>query len=116
MPGYTHWQKAMPTTTTLWLGSFHDALTDQLILLKSLTPIFDQSPLGSGAGFGIDAFPNDRNMTAEAMGLEKVQENPMYCGLSRGLFEYNFLSALGNFLLILSRLNNDILLFTTSEF
>ena len=116
MPGYTHWQKAMPTTTTTWLGSFHDALTDQLILLKSLTPIFDQSPLGSGAGFGIEAFPNDRKFSAKEMGFTKVQENPMYCGLSRGLFEHDFLSALGNFLLILSRLNNDILLFTTSEF
>jgi argininosuccinate lyase len=34
MPGYTHWQKAMPTTTTVWLESFHDALIDQLSLLR----------------------------------------------------------------------------------
>jgi argininosuccinate lyase len=34
MPGYTHWQKAMPTTTTVWLGSFHDAIVDQLSLLR----------------------------------------------------------------------------------
>jgi argininosuccinate lyase len=26
MPGYTHYQKAMPTNTRTWLGSFHDAL------------------------------------------------------------------------------------------
>lgn len=116
MPGYTHWQKAMPTTTTTWLSSFHDALMDQLHILKSLEPIFDQSPLGSAAGFGIAAFPNNRIITATEMGFSKVQENPMYCGLSRGLFEHDFLTALGNFLMILSRMNNDILLFTTSEF
>ncbi len=34
MPGYTHWQKAMPTNTHTWFGSFHDAISDQLILLK----------------------------------------------------------------------------------
>ncbi len=116
MPGYTHWQKAMPTTTTTWLGSFHDALEDQLHMLNSLEPIFDQSPLGSAAGFGIEAFPNDRTFTAKEMGFAQVQTNPMYCGLSRGLFEHDFLTALGNFLLVLSRMNNDILLFTTSEF
>lgn len=116
MPGYTHWQKAMPTTTHMWLNSFHDGLIDQLHILKSLELVFDQSPLGSAAGFGIDAFPNDREFTAKEMWFNKVQSNPMYCGLSRGLFEHDFLSALGNFLMILSRLNNDILLFTTSEF
>lgn len=116
MPGYTHWQKAMPTDTYTWLGSFHDALWDRLNILKSLEPIFDQSPLGSAAGFGIDAFPNDRDLTAKEMGFAKVQTNPMYCWLSRGLFEHDFFSALGNFLLILSRMNNDILLFSTSEF
>jgi argininosuccinate lyase len=116
MPGYTHWQKAMPTTTSMWLGSFHDAMEDQLIILESLQSIFDQSPLGSAAGFGIGAFPNDREFTAKEMWFTKVQENPMYCGLSRGLFEHNILTTLGNFLMILSRFNNDILLFTTSEF
>lgn len=40
----------------------------------------------------------------------------MYCGISRGLFEHDLLSGLGNILMVLSRLNNDILLFTTSEF
>jgi argininosuccinate lyase len=116
MPGYTHWQKAMPTTTTIWLGSFHDAIVDQLILLRTLHTILDQSPLGSAAGFGIASFANDREFSADQMGFARVQENPMYCGLSRGLFEHDFLSSLGNILMILSRLNNDILLFTTSEF
>ncbi len=116
MPGYTHWQKAMPTDTKTWLWSFHDAFTDQALILKSLTPIFDQSPLGSAAWFGITNFANNREFTAKEMGFSKVQENPMYSGLSRGLFEHDILSALGNFLMIISRLNNDILLFTTSEF
>jgi argininosuccinate lyase len=35
MPGYTHAQKAMPTSTHTWLGSFYDALSDQVIILQS---------------------------------------------------------------------------------
>lgn len=35
MPGYTHAQKAMPTSTHIWLGSFYDALSDQVIVLQS---------------------------------------------------------------------------------
>lgn len=116
MPGYTHWQKAMPTDTKTWLWSFHDALIDQTHILKSLIPIFDQSPLGSAAWFGIKNFINDREFTAKEMGFAKVQENPMYSWLSRGLFENDILTAIGNFLMIVSRLNNDILLFSTNEF
>lgn len=116
MPGYTHWQKAMPTDTSTWLASFSDAIKDQRYFLEACDTILDQSPLGSAAGFGIRSFENDRMYSAELMGFSKVQENPLYCGLSRGLFEYNILSGMGNILMILSRLNNDILLFTTSEF
>lgn len=116
MPGYTHWQKAMPTDTNTWLESFHDAIDDQIQFLHACENILDQSPLGSAAGFGISSFENDRTYSAELMGFAKVQENPMYAGISRGLFEHNILSGMGNILMILSRLNNDILLFTTSEF
>lgn len=45
MPGYTHWQKAMPTTTITWLGSFHDAIKDQYALIESIGSLLDQSPL-----------------------------------------------------------------------
>jgi len=116
MPGYTHWQKAMPTDTNIWLQSFSDAIKDQIWLLEECNNILNQSPLGSAAGFGINSFENDRTYSAELMGFSKVQQNPMYCGLSRGLFEHNILSWMGNILMILSRLNNDILLFTTNEF
>lgn len=116
MPWYTHWQKAMPTTSHIWLGSFRDALQDIEFILGSQRTVFDQSPLWSAAGFWIHSFPNDREYSSKLLGFAKVQENPMYCGLSRWLFEYEFLSQLGSVLLVISRLNTDLLLFTTSEF
>ncbi len=116
MPGYTHWQKAMPTDTNTWLESFTEGIKDQVWLLDECKNILNQSPLGSAAGFGISSFENDRTYSAGLMGFAKVQKNPMYCWLSRGLFEHDILSWMGNILMILSRLNNDIILFTTNEF
>ncbi|WP_252988821.1 lyase family protein [Francisella noatunensis] len=39
MPGYTHMQKAMPTTVTTWLGSFADALADTLLLISATSKV-----------------------------------------------------------------------------
>ena len=49
MPGYTHMQKAMPTTVGIWFASYRDALLDQMAFLPPLASIIDQSPLGSAA-------------------------------------------------------------------
>ena len=116
MPGYTHAQKAMPTTTSMWLRSFSDALRDQYPFLTALQKIIDQSPLGSASGFGVANFDALRKVTAEHVGLARVQENPMYCGMSRGNFENQFLQTISPTMLILSRLVNDMLLFTMREF
>lgn len=116
LPGYTHAQKAMPTTIGKWLESFAHGLTDQLDIIKLSNNIFDQSPLGSAAGFGTTNLKLDRDFTSTQMGFAKVQENPLYCGLSRGLFEYQFLQSFISTLMILSRFNTDLLLFTMQEF
>lgn len=115
MPGYTHMQKAMPTTVGIWQGSYADALQDMLILLQSAEQICDQSPLGSAAGFGIP-FDIDRQFTAQNLQFKKVQENPIYCQLSRGQFEQILLFALQQIATIISKWANDLMLFTMSEF
>src|SRR3989304_9244555 len=87
MPGYTHMQRAMPSSVGMWLGSYHDSLQDGLILLEATTKIIDQNPLGSAAGYGENTLGLDRKFTTKELGFKKVQENPMYCGFSRGKFE-----------------------------
>ena len=116
LPGYTHTQKAMPTTVTTWLASFVDGLSDQLPFIDNLSILLDQSPLGSASGFGINNFANDRDLTAKTMGFSKVQKNPLYCGLSRGQFEAQFLQTFVPSLLLVNRLATDLMLFTTQEF
>jgi argininosuccinate lyase len=115
MPGYTHMQKAMPTTVGTWLGSFADALKDSTQIIKSSLKIIDQNPLGSGAGFG-SSLDIDKAITTDKLGFAKIQENPMYCGLSRGYFEIMCLQSLNLSMSVVGKLVSDLLLFTTQEF
>ncbi|MCX7702915.1 MAG: lyase family protein, partial [Planctomycetota bacterium] len=52
MPGYTHSQRAMPTTVGVWLGSFAALIEDDIALLSFVRERLNRSPLGSAAGFG----------------------------------------------------------------
>ncbi|HEX3082366.1 MAG TPA: argininosuccinate lyase [Candidatus Saccharimonadia bacterium] len=115
MPGYTHLQKAMPTTVAMWLGSYADALADVPALLKATLALIDQNPLGSAAGFGV-SLPLDRDHTTAALGFKKTQANPMYCGLSRGLFELMAVQALNPVMVLAGKFAHDMLMFTTEEF
>jgi argininosuccinate lyase len=116
MPGYTHLQKAMPTTVGVWLDSFSQALKDFQFLLVSTMKLIDQNPLGSASGFGISNFVVDKEYTTKILGFQKTQSNPMYCGFSRGYFENIVLQTLSQPMIIASRFANDMLLFTTQEF
>lgn len=115
MPGYTHMQKAMPTTIGTWIESFYDSLSDDITQLDNVKKLIDQSPLGSGAGFDIPLNIN-KKLTAKLLGFEKVQDNPIYCQNSRIKFEVVILSALVQIQLTLNKLASDLMLFTTSEF
>lgn len=116
MPGYTHMQRAMPTTVGTWLGSYHDALVDDLVFLKSVQEILNQNPLGSAAGYGEDTLGIDREFTTSELGFKKVQGNPIYCAMSRGKFELMILQGLSHIMMDLGKFASDLLLFTTREF
>jgi argininosuccinate lyase len=115
MPGYTHGQKAMPTTVATWLDSFAAAFGDTRPIVGSALGLIDQNPLGSAAGFGA-GLPVDRKFTTKKLGFAGVQDNPMYCGLSRGLFELVAVQALNPIMVLAGKFANDMLLFTSQEF
>jgi len=115
MPGYTHMQKAMPTTVGTWLGAFSDALRDTDRITKSTIDLVNQNPLGSAAGFGINHLKLDREKTTELMKFERLQENVVYCGFSRGHFEMISLQALNIPMVIAARFATDMMMFTQQE-
>ena len=71
MPGYTHMQKAMPSSVGMWAGSFAESLIDDLNVLKSAFDDVDQSPLGSGAAYGV-SLEIDREYSSKLLGFGKV--------------------------------------------
>lgn len=115
MPGYTHSQKAMPTTVAIWLDSFGSAFEDSQGLINAVLDLIDQNPLGSAAGFGV-SLPIDREFTTKQLEFQKTQSNPMYCGLSRGLFELQAVQALNPIMILAGKFAQDMLLFTAQEF
>jgi argininosuccinate lyase len=114
-PGYTHMQKAMPSSMAMWAGAYVDGMKDDLSMLKSVAKLIDQSPLGSAAGYGVP-IKIDKEMTAKEMGFDRVQNNPIYCQLSRGKFELSILHGLGQIMLTINRLASDLILYSMTEF
>jgi argininosuccinate lyase len=116
IPGYTHMQRAMPSSIGLWAKSFVDALTDQTKMVDSVYEIVDQSPLGTAAGFGVPVIELDKEMTAKQMGFYKVHDNPIYAQLSRGKFEAEILNACSQIMYVLNKLSSDLIMYSMSEF
>ncbi len=116
MPGYTHMQKAMPTSVGTWAGAFAESLMDDAKLLIAIADeIVDQNPLGSGAGYG-SPFDFDRDWLSREIGFAKTQNNVIYCHNSRGKIEGLVLEACCQIMLSLNRFACDMLFFTTQEF
>jgi argininosuccinate lyase len=115
MPGYTHMQRAMLTSVGIWAGAYVEALLDDLELLEAALAINDQCPLGSAASYGVP-LPIDRQYVSDVLGFRRVQRNVLYAQNARGKFEGMVVQALAQVALDLSKLAQDILLFTTAEF
>jgi argininosuccinate lyase len=115
MPGYTHSQRAMPTTVGVWFGSFASLIGDDITLVKFASKQLNRSPLGSAAGFGT-TYPIERDFLATKLKYASVQENPLSCQNGRCKETELVLFALSQVAATLSKFAADCLLFTTEEF
>lgn len=115
MPGYTHLQRAVPSTVGLWLAAFAEAFIDNADLASLTRDWLDSSPLGTAAGYGVN-LDLPRESTKDAMGFSRLQINPMYAQNSRGRFELQALGTLAQSTLELRRLAWDLSLFTSQEY
>jgi argininosuccinate lyase len=115
MPGYTHLQRAVVSSTAMWWAGFAEAYVDNAIRAAQALAWVDANPLGTAAGYGVN-LPLDRDFTTAELGFARMQLSPIYAQLSRGKFEIGAIDALGAALLDLRRLAWDLSLFTTAEF
>ena len=115
MPGYTHSRKAMPSSVGLYFASFAESLMDDLKQIENAYEINDQSPLGSGASYGLP-LDVDRKFVSDALGFNKVQNNVLYVQNSRGKFEGCIVFALSAIMGDLAKISNDLAIFSMEEF
>ena len=115
LPGYTHMQRAVPSSCGLWFASIAESMIDNLISIKSCLELIDCNPLGTAAGYGVN-LPLDRELTTKELEFARIQLNPIYAQNSRGKFEISVLNALAQCLLDVRRYCWDLSLFTTQEF
>ncbi len=115
LPGYTHLQRAVVSSTAMWFAGFAEAFIDDAQRASDTLAWVDANPLGTAAGYGVN-LALDRAHSTQALGFARLQLSPVYAQLSRGKFELAALDALASALLDLRRLAWDLSLFTTAEY
>ncbi len=115
MPGYSHLQRAVPSTVGLWMAAFAEGLLDGADLLRLVRDWLNASPLGTAAGYGVNA-PLPRESAAEALHFNRLIVNPLHAQNSRGQHDVQALSACWQVMQTIRRLAWDLSLFSTAEF
>jgi argininosuccinate lyase len=115
LPGYTHFQLAMPSSFGLWFGAYAESLVDDLITLHGAWEITNKNPLGSAAGFG-SSFPIDRKLTTKLLGFQNLNYNVVYAQMSRGKTERILSQSLANIAATLSRMSMDSCIYLNQNF
>ncbi|MDB9813954.1 argininosuccinate lyase [Gammaproteobacteria bacterium] len=115
MPGYTHMQRAVPSTWGLWFGAFAESFIDNAELLQSTQSWMNINPLGAAAGYGVN-LPIKRDLSTKKLEFKRKQLNSLYVQNSRGKFELQLLGALKQPMLDVRKFSWDISLFITQEF
>ncbi len=114
MPGYTHLQHAQPTTFAHHFLAHFDAFARDFSRVVNAYEHTNVSPLGAAA-FASTGFPIDREKTAKILGFDSVLENSMDAVSTRD-FVIEAISCYANLMTNLSRLAEELILWSTSEF
>ncbi|MCD8119880.1 MAG: argininosuccinate lyase [Lachnospiraceae bacterium] len=114
MPGFTHLQKAQPTTLAHHLGAYFEMFKRDRGRLHDVYERLNYCPLGSGALAGT-TYPLDRNYTARLLGFYGATLNSMDSVSDRDyLIEY--LDALSIIMMHLSRFSEEVILWNSNEY
>ena len=76
MPGYTHLQRAQPTTFGHYMMAYANMFKRDVTRLEDCLERLDECPLGAGA-LATTTYPVDRFQTAQALGFRKPTDNSM---------------------------------------
>jgi argininosuccinate lyase len=114
MPGYTHLQRAQPVRLAHHLLAWSEMLERDRGRLEDAARRMNECPLGSGA-LAATTFPIDRELTARALGFDRPTRNSLDATADRD-FLVEALAALANCAVHLSRICEELVLWSSQEF
>ena len=114
MPGYTHLQHAQPLLFSHHLMAYFYMFERDKGRMQDLYKRIDILPLGSVALAGT-SFPIDREYVASQLGFKQIAENSLDAVSDRD-FILEFLSASAILMMHLSRLGEELVLWSSQEF
>ena len=114
LPGYTHFQAAMPSSFGMWFSAYAESLLTDLYFFEAAYKISDQNPLGSGAGFGT-SFPIDRLQTTQELGFSEILVSSVGAQMLRGKTEKSVATALAMICGTLSKMSYDLVLYNSQD-
>lgn len=115
LPGYTHFQIAMPSSFGLWFAAYAESLADDMELITAAYHVANKNPLGSGAGYG-SSFPLNRTLTTKLLDFESMNHNVVYAQMTRGKTEKIAAMAMASVASTLSKLAYDVCLYMNQNF
>ncbi|MFK3938235.1 argininosuccinate lyase [Alkalihalobacillus sp. NPDC078783] len=114
IPGYTHLQRAQPVSFAHHMMAYFWMLQRDFGRFEDSLKRVNVSPLGAGALAGT-TFPIDRAYSAELLGFDSIYENSLDAVSDRD-FIVEFLSAASVTMMHLSRLCEELILWSSQEF
>jgi argininosuccinate lyase len=114
MPGYTHTQRAQPVLFAHHMLAYYEMFTRDRARFFDCLDRIDVMPLGAAALAGT-TYPIDRAYSAQLLDFPRVSTNSMDAVSDRD-FAMEFLSAASICMVHLSRLSEELVLWSTSEF
>ena len=114
MPGYTHLQRAQPVLLGHHWMAYYEMFSRDAQRFRDALKRIDVMPLGSAALAGT-TYPIDRHYVAELLGFARVSANSIDSVSDRD-FIIEFLAAASLCMMHLSRLSEELILWSSSEF
>jgi argininosuccinate lyase len=114
MPGYTHLQRAQPVLFSHHLLAYHDMFDRDSARFRDCLGRINVLPLGAGALAGT-TFPIDRAYVARLLNFPAVSKNSIDSVADRD-FMLEFLAAAAILFVHLSRLAEELVLWSSQEF
>ncbi len=114
MPGYTHMQRAQPVTLGHWLLAYAEMLLRDFRRVLHAGDAADAMPLGAGALAGT-TYPISREYVQEQLGFAAITHNSLDTVSDRD-FVLDYLYAASAGMMHLSRLCEELVLFSTAEY